>query len=30
MQLPGTIWAMNADGTGLKRLTRGIDPDWRP
>jgi Tol biopolymer transport system component len=25
----GTIWTMNADGTGLRRLTSGVDPDWR-
>jgi Tol biopolymer transport system component len=29
-QLPGTVWVMNADGTGLRRLTAGVDPDWRP
>jgi hypothetical protein len=29
-QLPGTIWTMNADGTGLRRLTSGTDADWRP
>ena len=29
-QLPGTIWLMNADGTAVKRLTAGVDADWRP
>ena len=24
------IWTMNADGSGLKKLTRGFDADWRP
>lgn len=28
-QLPGTIWVMNADGTGLRKLTAGVDADWR-
>jgi TolB protein len=29
-QLPGTIWTMNADGTGLRKLAAGVDADWRP
>jgi len=29
-QLPGTIWTMNAGGTGLRKLTAGTDADWRP
>ena len=29
-QLPRTIWTMNADGTGLRKLTAGTDADWRP
>jgi TolB protein len=29
-QLPGTIWVMNADGSGQRRLTAGVDADWRP
>jgi Tol biopolymer transport system component len=29
-QLPGTIWLMNADGTAVKRLSAGVDADWRP
>jgi Tol biopolymer transport system component len=27
--LPGSVMVMNADGTGLRRLTTGTDPDWR-
>jgi hypothetical protein len=29
-QLLGTVWVLNADGTGLRALTRGTDADWRP
>ena len=28
--LPGTIFVVGAGGTGLRRLTAGTDPDWRP
>jgi TolB protein len=30
---PGTIWVVNADGAGLRQLTRGADdrqPNWSP
>ncbi|MGI6206766.1 MAG: LysM peptidoglycan-binding domain-containing protein [Anaerolineae bacterium] len=26
----GEIWAVGADGTGLQRLTTGLDPAWSP
>jgi TolB protein len=26
----GDIYVVNADGTGLKRLTQGMDPSWSP
>jgi Tol biopolymer transport system component len=28
--LPGTIFVVGTDGRGLRRLTAGTDPDWRP
>ena len=28
--LPGTINVVAADGSGLRRLTAGTDPDWKP
>ena len=28
--LPGTVYLVGADGKGLRRLTTGTDPDWRP
>jgi Tol biopolymer transport system component len=30
VSLPGTIHVIAADGSGLRRLTAGTDPDWRP
>lgn len=28
--LPNSVFVVNADGAGLRRLTAGTDPDWRP
>lgn len=28
--VPGSVFLMNADGTGLRRIASGTDPDWLP
>jgi TolB protein len=27
---PSSVWLVNRDGSGARRLTAGVEPDWRP